>query len=455
MKSQLLIGAAILAACRPAAPDGEALVIRHATVIDGTARAPQRDVDVCVEKGRITAVARGCKAARGATEIDATGQFLLPGFVDMHVHLLEHGRDVRGNIPARIDWDLVRRSLRLLLDNGVTTVRDPGSETEAAVTLRDMLQRGAVPGPRLLTAGRIINASPFNPEPFRPVNRIEDIQAEIQWQKAAGVDFIKVYSTMPPDFTRAAIEEAHRLGLPVIGHLQRTTWTDAARMGVDFIAHGAPWTEDLLPEAKRSLYPQNLFGRVYWLEAIDLSSPQVDTLVRELVAHHVVIDPTLIASHTKFFGNDPRWLENPDNKRLPEDLITGWRSGSFTRDWTAGQYAEAQRAWPKMLGFTKLLYDRGVRLVVGTDAPTAWVIPGSSFHDELALMRDAGIPTDALIRMATHDAARALGREKEFGSVQVGRRADLVLLTANPLERIENTRAIKGVIQGGRIVRSN
>ena len=74
MKSQLLIGAAILAACRPAAPDGEALVIRHATVIDGTARAPRRDVDVCVEKGRITAVARGCKAARGATEVDATGR---------------------------------------------------------------------------------------------------------------------------------------------------------------------------------------------------------------------------------------------------------------------------------------------------------------------------------------------------------------------------------------------
>ena len=222
-----------------------------------------------------------------------------------------------------------------------------------------------------------------------------------------------------------------------------------------FIAHGAPWTEDLLPEAKRSLYPQNMFGRVYWLEAIDLASPQVDTLVRQLVAHHVVIDPTLIATHTKFFGNDPRWLENPDNKRLPEELITGWRSGSFTRDWTAGQYAEAQRAWPKMLGFTKLLHDRGVRLVVGTDAPTAWVIPGSSFHDELALLRDAGIPTDALIRMATHDAARALGREKEFGSVQVGRRADLVLLTANPLERIENTRSIKSVIQGGRLVRSN
>ncbi|HVF39263.1 MAG TPA: amidohydrolase family protein [Gemmatimonadaceae bacterium] len=429
----------------------QSLIIRNATVIDGTGRAPQRGVDVCISSGRIARVARGCTVPRTAPVIDASGMYVTPGFVDMHVHLLEHGRDEKGEIPPRIDWDLVRRSLKLLLHHGVTTVRDPGSETEAAVTLRKMLERGDVVGPRLYTAGRIINSSSFNPEPFRPVRTADDIRREIHWQKSVGVDFIKVYSSMSPDLTKVAIDEAHAVGLPVIGHLQRTTWTEAARMGIDYIAHGAPWTPDLLPNDKRSGYEQNMFGRVYWLQTLDLRGSQVDSMLRELVSRRVVVDPTLIAYHTKFFGNSARWLNNADNTLLTPQLIAGWKAGHFTRDWTSDQYADAQRAWPKMLAFTKLLFDRGVKLTVGTDAPTAWVVPGASFHDELALLRDAGIPEIALIKMATLDGARALRRENEFGTVQTGRRADLVLLLADPLAKIENTKSIAAVIQAGQL----
>ena len=105
-----------------------------------------------------------------------------------------------------------------------------------------------------------------------------------------------------------------------------------------------------------------------------------------------------------------------------------------------------------MLALTKLFFDRGVRLTVGTDAPTAWVVPGASLHDELALLRDAGIPEGVILRMATLDAARALHRDHDFGTVQSGRRADLVLLTDDPLAKIENTRSIAAVIQGGKVV---
>lgn len=430
----------------------QALIIRNATVIDGTGHAPRGGVDICIANGRMESVEPDCSLGFDAPVIDASGLFITPGFVDMHVHLLEHGRDEKGNIPPRIDWDLTRRSLRLLLDHGITTVRDPGSETEAAVTLRQMLERGDVAGPHLMTAGRIINASPFNPEPFLPVRTVDDVRREIRWQKAAGVDFIKIYSSMPPELARVAIEEAHAQGLPVIGHLQRTTWTDAARMGIDHIAHGAPWTPDLLPDQKRAEYSQDMFGRVYWLENLDLAGGDLDTLIQQLVAHGVVVDPTLIAYHTKFFGNDARWLRNPDNSLLPPKLIAGWQAGSFTRDWTRDQYVAAQRAWPRMLALTKLFFDRGIKLIVGTDAPTAWVAPGASFHDELTLLRDAGISEQAIIKMATSDAAHALRRENDFGTIQRGRRADLVILTKDPLAMIENTRSIAAVIQGGRLV---
>jgi imidazolonepropionase-like amidohydrolase len=198
-----------------------------------------------------------------------------------------------------------------------------------------------------------------------------------------------------------------------------------------------------------------MFGRVYWLEHLDLGSDEVRTMSAELARQGVVVDPTLIAYHTKFFGNDPRWLANPDNALLPSTLIAGWKAGSFTRDWKPEQYEAAQKAWPKMLALTKALFDRGVRLVVGTDAPTAWIVPGASVHEELALLRDAGIPEAAILRMATSDAARALRIEGDIGSIQPGLRADIVLLRANPLAKIENTRSIAAVIQGGKVVHDN
>lgn len=445
-----LVGA-LAVSLSPETADAQTLAIRNATVIDGSGGPPRQGADVCIAGGRIASIGARCTAEPGARVVDATGMYLTPGFVDMHVHVLEHGRDENGDIPPDIDWNDVRRRLQLLLEHGVTTIRDPGSETEAAVALRQRLERGDLTGPRLFTAGRILNASSFSPEPFRPVRTAQDVRREIQRQKAAGVDFIKVYSSMPPDLVRAAVEEAHASGLPVIGHLQRTTWTDAARLGIDHLAHGAPWTADLLPDARRAGYAQTLFGRVYWLDNLDLAAAPVDTLTRELVERGVFVDPTLIASHTKFFGNQPRWLRNPDNGLLPGTVIAGWTAGSFTRDWTAEQYDAAQRAWPRMLALTKLLFDCGVTLTVGTDAPTAWIVPGAGFHDELVLLRDADIPPAAIIRMATLNGARALRRDAEFGTIAPGRYADLVLLTRDPLAAIENTRSIAAVLQGGQV----
>jgi imidazolonepropionase-like amidohydrolase/glyoxylase-like metal-dependent hydrolase (beta-lactamase superfamily II) len=428
------------------------LVLHAATVIDGTGSPARPGLDVVIAGDRIAAVGQGCDHPPGARVIDASRLFVLPGLIDMHAHLLEHGRDAEGNIPPRVDWEAVRRNLRLLLAHGVTTVRDPGSETEAAVTLRRMLAEGALAGPRLLTAGRILNASPFDPEPFLPVRTAEEIRREIRWQHAAGVDFIKLYSSMPPELVRVAVEEAHGLGLPVIAHLQRTPWGEAARLGVDQIAHGASWSPDLLPAAARGAHDGSLFGRVRWLEQLDLDGPELRATLDELARHQVVVDPTLIAYHTKFFGNAPRWLESTDNALLPRSWVEGWRAGSFTRDWTAEQYAAAQLAWPRMLALTRRMFERGIRLVVGTDTPGPWIVPGASFHQELALLRDAGIPEAALIRLATAEGARALGLAGEAGEVRPGLRADLLVLAADPLARIENTREIVAVVQGGRVV---
>ncbi|HYC94053.1 MAG TPA: GNAT family N-acetyltransferase [Thermoanaerobaculia bacterium] len=422
------------------------VILHNVTVIDGGTRANQ---DIVLRGEKIVSVGKHADHPKGAQVIDGSGRFVIPGLVDMHVHVLTHPWDEKGNLKPRFDREASLAMLELLLQQGVTTIRDPGSETEAAVTLRDIAPKG----PRIFTAGRIINQSSFDPEPFLPVKTADDVRREIRWQKAAGVDVIKIYGSMTPELTKVAIDEAHAAGLPIIGHLQRTTWTEAANLGIDGIEHFAPWAPQYLPAAARAKYEQSLFGRVYWLQHVDVNGPEIAEMIAAMKKHGVTLDPTLIALHTKFFGNDPRWLQNPDIALAPRAFTSGWAAGSFTKGWTDAQYAEAKQAWPKQLALIRKIYEGGVRLTVGTDTPTPWIVPGTSVHDEMALLVSAGIPPAAVLEMATRNAARALKRERELGSIAPGMRADLVVLSKNPLVKIEHTRSIEMVFQRGKRVR--
>lgn len=444
--------AILLGALGSAAAQEPVTVLQHVTVVDAARGTLLPDRAVEIHGDRITAVtpAVGYKAPPGARILDLPGRYAIPGFVEMHAHLFSHPWDEEGKLMPRFDREATLEMLRLMLAHGITTVRDPGSETEAAVTLRRMISEGKVTGPSLLTAGRIVNASSFNPEPFAPVKDAAAIRQEIRWQAAAGVDFIKVYSSMTPELVKVAVEEAHTHNLRVIGHLQRTNWTQAAELGIDAITHGASWSAEYLSEADRAGYEQSMFGRVYWLEHLDLKSPAVVSMAETLARRGVTVDPTLIAMHTKFWGNDPRYTQHPQMSLAPEAFRRGWPKGIFTASWTDDQYRQAQARWPKMLALTKLLFDRGVLLTVGTDTPTPWIIPGVSFHEEMALLAEAGIPAKDVLRMATANGARALGKEKSIGTVAAGMRADLVVLRANPLEDIKNTREIEWVVQGGK-----
>lgn len=428
-----------------------ALVLAGATVIDGTG-APPRKADVVIEGERIVCVAARCPRPKDAEVIDASGKFVIPGLIDMHAHLLTHPWDEKGDLEPRWDRPSVRQMLTTFLALGVTTIRDPGSETGDAVMIRRQLAEGKLAGPRLVTAGRILNASSFNPEPFVTVRTEDAVRDEIRWQAAAGVDLIKVYSSMPPPLVAAAIDEAHKLGLPVIGHVQRTTWTEAARLGIDGLEHPAPWSVEYVRDADQAAWPESMFGRVYWLEHLD--PKRIDEMVAELAKHQVVIDPTLMAMHTKFWGDDPRYTHNPDNQLAPERIRKGWPNGRFTKGWTAEQYAASQKAWPLLLALTKKMYDAGIPLVAGTDTPTPWIVPGASLHDELRLLHDAGIPPLQVLRIATSNAARAMRKEHEFGAVKQGLIADLVILDRSPLDDIGNTRAIAMVIQRGKVIQN-
>ena len=320
------------------------LVLNHVTVIDVVHGVAQPDCAVEIEGTSIRAVlpAAGYGPPAGAAVHDFRGRYVLPGLVDMHAHVLFPTLDGDGRPLPSFDRDTSLALLRTLLLHGVTTVRDPGDATEAAITVRGMLARGEIFGPRLCTAGRILTTAPMRHAIYAPVTNERQVREEVAWQAEAGVDFIKVYQDLPPALVRVAIEEAHRRGVRVIGHLQSTTWTEAAGMGIDFIAHAAPWAPEYLPPAARAAYQPSMFGRIYWLEHLDLDSPAVQEMIAALVEHHVSVDPTLMAFRTKFWGDDSRYINNPRRADTPPKLWAGFARRSNTADWTADQYRAAR-----------------------------------------------------------------------------------------------------------------
>lgn len=427
-----------------------ALVLVGATLIDGTDRPPVPDAVVVMVGERIEAAGpRGSvRVPEGAEILDLRGRFLIPGLVDAHAHVLVP----RCGAPAesRFDRPLSERMLGVLLRAGITTVRSPATPTVLGVALRDDVAAGRVEGPRIFAAGELIDGD------LTPGQVREEVRDRLRHH----VDFVKLYARLSPDAVRAGIDEAHAAGVPVIGHLERTSWTEAARMGIDFLTHAASWSVAELPPARRASYERaresrgRMRARIDWLEGLDVDGAEVRTMIREIADRRISVDPTLVAYDSKFVApRSPRYRRNPHRAVLPELLADWRRCGTPTDDWSASDRRRMAAAWPKLLSLVRKYHDAGILLTAGSDVTNAWVIPGESLHQELELLASAGLPPAEVLRIATRNGARALGQERDFGTLEAGRRADLVVLSRDPLVRIGNTRSIEHVMQGGRWVR--
>jgi imidazolonepropionase-like amidohydrolase len=444
----------LLLACAPKDPARDILALTNARVLDGNGGPVLDNVTVVIENGRITLV--GPTAAitlpADARHMDMTGLVVMPGLIDMHYHVttgaMRYRRDAAGRLDSTYDRRVAERLLRVALAHGITTIRDPGaSPLDVAIALREAVDSGQVLGPRILTAGPILSNPGRSPDQLRE---------EIRVQADAGVDFIKLYSGIGPELLTLAIDEAHARRLQVVGHLQRTSWTEAALAGIDFLTHGGNWHEAYVDPARRSAYEKlggTMRARISWLEWLDLDGPAVDSMILVLREHRVSVDPTLVAYHTKFWWRDSIYQRDPDVAIVPE-VLENWRVlGMPTRHWTADEFDRAQAAWPRMLALVARMQREGVHLTTGSDLASPWVIPGVALHQELALLVSAGIAPAEVLRMATRNGAEALGLLGETGTVESGKRADLVVLEADPLRDIRNTRRIRYVVLGGRFLR--
>jgi imidazolonepropionase-like amidohydrolase len=384
---------------------------------------------VVVTDGRIAAVgpSQTIKIDSGVRRIDGTGKFLMPGLVDMHGHLAATG--------AASDNDENERVVVLWLANGITTVRNMRG-TPDILALRKRIEEGRLAGPRIFTTGPMNGTSQPN---VRHVASVAEADAFVAADKAAGYDAIKV-TDLPPEIYDAVLAAGRRHGLPVYGHVpQPVTFDEAIRGGITSVEHVIPFAVALAsPPAggtpgRGRLAPQN----ADWSRL-----PSLSTSLREA---GVWVCPTLVAAEYLTSAEKRRRLDLPAMRYVPS---------RFRDTWASQVDVERPVPPPELLPFgltlTKRLHDAGVGLLLGTDDLSPFVLPGFSLHDELALLVKAGLsPFDAL-RAGTSDAARALHKEKEFGTIAVGQRADVLLLDANPLENIANAAKRAGAMTAGR-----
>jgi len=418
-------------------------------VLDGTGSAAIRNATVVITNGNIASVRTGHESLpAGAQAIDGHGGYLLPGFIDMHAHLL-FPRCAPGPDGSVFDRPVSERMLAALLDFGITTVRSPATPTVSGLRLRDDLNAGRVRGPRALASAEFINDPSLTEAQLRQL-----VRDALPYRP----DYFKVYSRLGPSAVATVIDEAHAHGIPVIGHLGQTSWLEGARLGVDYLTHAADWSAETLPPDKRQAYAEALRtrspirARIDWLELLDVHAPPVRDMTREVGRRGISIDPTLVAFDTKFGAPaGGRYREDPYVAVVPE-MLHDWNACTWiTEDWTADDYRRWRAAYPKLQALVRALAEGGVSLTTGTDLTNPWVIPGESLHQEFELLADAGFPPREILKMTGENGARAL-RRTDVGVIEPGRRADLVLLRADPLTDIRNTRRIEWVMMGGQMV---
>jgi imidazolonepropionase-like amidohydrolase len=404
-----------------ASPPGSTFAIHDVTVWDGTGGPPAPHRTVIVRGDRIAEVGPADRVAipEGIPRVDGTDRFLMPGLVDMHVHAL---------------WDpaVPAAFLPLFVANGVTTVRDMGGLLPLLPATRAALADGSLLGPRLIAAGAILDGpEPVHAEVSIAVDTPEEAIAAVESVAAAGADFVKVYTLVPAAAFDAVLAEAGRRGLPVSGHVPYEAGPVAAAGGMRTVEH-------LMSE----------IGGYCEREAPE-ECEEALTAFRERGTFQV---PTLVLQGQ----SEPADLcADPRLARLPPAAMEYWFGSAGG---PAGcDDAEAARtfrpALPPEAWIVPALREAGIPILAGTDTGVPFSLPGWSLHDELALLVEAGLqPAEALLA-ATRDPARALALEDEIGAVRPGLVADLLLLRADPLADIENTRAIEAVVLRGRLIR--
>jgi len=434
-------------------PNGS-LAIVGGRVWDATGNPARDGVDVWIRDGRISAIGRLLDIPASAPRIDARGHFVMPGLIDMHVHVMLCGGE---------------QSLPAFLGAGVTSVRDLGSDPDVTLPLRDRLASGTLAGPRLFVYGPMLDGDPpiFGRRASQsPITRVcTDANAgcaavaELLERK---VDGIKLYAGLRPPLVEAMTRAVARR-VPVAAHLGRTWASEAIDAGVDTLehVHATLYQDVALPEDRHPREGGNGVRPDYWSwlslgwSRVDLGADYVARFIDRIVTAGVVVSPTTVlctgGMATREAADEPGQAYRPRAMRQRVELRRPALERTRATSIPSLDPQVGRRARDNELEFLRRLHRAGGRIVPGTDVGAAPLqVPGFSMHRELALLVEGGIPATEVLEAATREAARTLRALPSLGTVEVGKYADLLVIDGDPLSDIHATRQITYVIQGGR-----
>ena len=388
-------------------PAASALVIRNGDLFDAERGVMRPRMTVVVRGDRIVAVGPADSVAvpAGATVIDATGKAIVPGLWDNHGH-----------------FQLTSQSTGAIqqLATGITTVRDLAADTDVGVSHRDRAAAGRIVSPRAILAGFMEGPGAWAGPSDVLVRTEDDARAWVARYDSLGYKQVKLYNIVHPDLVPAIADEVHKRGMRLSGHVPRGLSTVAAvKLGFDEINHAAFLFSNFYPD---SLYLPTM--RAYSAVAsavapnVNVDAPEFTQMISVLKQHGTVID-----------GTFNLWVQ----------------SGAGGRGGGAGPSPEVERANANYLRLIKRLHDAGVPMIPGTDNSA-----GSTYNTELEIYERAGIPAAQVLQMATIGSARAMKDEKDYGSIAVGKVADIIVVNGRPAERVADLRQVDRVIRAGR-----
>lgn len=401
-------------------PLGKRIAITNVTLIDGTGAAPVHGATVFVENGTITRIDRSSHPSmKGFDTIDGTGKYLIPGLWDMHAHY------------EQVEWGPI------YLAAGVTTVRDCGNEFDFITTVRDVLNSGKGIGPQLLIAGLVDGSGPSSLGAIT-ADTPEEAIAVVRRYKAAGALEIKIYSSMKPALVPVITAEAHRLGMTVTGHVPTgMTTVQAVEDGYDAVNHIAYPARDFvqaMPRDKGGPPPA----------AIDFTAEAAQKQIAVYRQHHTFFDDTISLYELRYrLDSVPATDIEPGIAHVAPQLAEALNTPGVPEK----NAAQATRGYGYLLSTLRELHQNGLTIVAGTDQN----IPGYSLHRELEIYVQAGFTPMEALEAATSVPARVMGVGKTVGTIEQGKRADMVLLDADPLADIHNTRRISKTIANGAV----
>lgn len=448
--SRILLSFALTALACISSLHAQSLLIRGGTLIDGTGRAAIQDAQILIRDGMIAEVRAGGALERsaGVDVVEARGKFIIPGLIDSHIHYRDSNAE-------------------LFLAHGVTTVYDLGNPYQWQAAIKKGFNSGRMFGPRYFFCGEM--GLPGNDAEQQPtverrslniIRKPEDAAAIVKRLKDSGVDCIKLDENFSGELFSAIAQAAHASGLKVISHSLNAA--DSIRWGIDGVEHmvGIAVATAASPRAKEAVGRLRLeaghknSSLYQWMEP-----PEFDRLIQDLVSRHVFINPTLafewkalserIQQHEQ---EDLRLFNTPElSYFLVDDRLMILGQYHWADNRSPEEIRQFKDGYRKVQQFLAKFVQAGGKIYAGTDSSAA-TTPGLSLHHEMELLVDAGLSPMHAIQATTKNGAEILGLDSRLGTIEKGKIADLILLDANPLESIANTKKIFRVIKDGRIV---